>query len=242
MNYQWQINNVLDEWTCPSEIGKVIKGNEFTFEQYLIVENAYIDTIMEFLKAVEQQTLRAIQVSDRSISQEDKRSVLYEQEFSDIGIKEDMTYSIIEIRTICKMILRNYADCQLYAKDHFFVHFGWDYYMFIGSSHDSYQAIKFAESKNLSVEECTSPYYFEESDVTRSVEWSEVGADVPVIIGEEEVHHVSLEEYREVFGLSEEHPVFGYFRIMQDHQDFFQSKLKHKLDFTKYRYGLCARC
>ncbi|MCG7379134.1 hypothetical protein MH215_19140 [Paenibacillus sp. ACRSA] len=242
MNNQWQINNVLDEWTCPSEIGKVIQGNIFTLEQYLLVEEAYIDTIMVFLKEAELQTLRVIQVSDRSISQEDQHSVLYEQEFSQILIQEDGVYNTDEIRTICKMILRNYADCQLYAKDHFFVHCGWDYYMFIGSSHDSYQAIEFARSKNLSVEECISPYYYEEKDVTRSIEWSEVDAEVAIVIGEEEIRDVTIWEYRNVLGLSEEHPVFGYFRITQAHQEFFQSKINHTLDFTKYRYGLHASC
>ncbi|KQY84092.1 hypothetical protein ASD24_09895 [Paenibacillus sp. Root52] len=242
MNYQWQVNNVLDGWTCPSEIGKVIQGNVFTLEQYLLVEDAYIDTIMAFLKEAGQQNLRVIQVLNRSISQEDQHSVLYEQEFSQIVIREDGVYNTDEIRTICKMILRNYADCQLYAKDHFFVHFGWDYYMFIGSYRDSYQAIEFARSKNLSVEKCTSPYYYEEKDVTRSIEWSEIDAEVEIVIGEEEIQDVTIQKYRDVFGLSEEHPVFGYFKITQAHQEFFQSKINHTLDFTKYRYGLRASC
>lgn len=72
------------------------------------------------------------------------------------------------------------------------------------------------------------------------IQWSEKGAEVPIVVGEEEINNVSLQEYRQLFGLSEEHPVFGYFEITKDHKDFFQSKLNHKLDFIKYEYGLWA--
>jgi hypothetical protein len=72
------------------------------------------------------------------------------------------------------------------------------------------------------------------------IEWSEIDAEVPIVIGQEEIKNVSLQENRNIFGLSEEHPVFGSFEITKDHKDFFQSKLNHKLDFTKYEYGLWA--
>lgn len=61
MKYQWRITKynpifrnenghyLLDEWICPSEIGKVLNGDLFTLENYLLIENAYIETIIEFL-------------------------------------------------------------------------------------------------------------------------------------------------------------------------------------------------
>ncbi|WP_422660952.1 DUF7683 domain-containing protein [Paenibacillus sp. EC2-1] len=253
MKHQWRITKynpdfrnehghyLLDEWTCPSEIGKIINGDLFTFEKYLYVENAYVEAIIEFLKEIRQDTLRVIQVvSNSSMSQEDEESELYEPEFSEIKIKEDMIINIDEIRTLCKMNLRNYIGFQLYSKDNFFVHFGWDYYMYIGSSHHSCKAIEFATKRGLFVEECTSPYFFEETDTTRLIQWSEIGAEVPIVIGEEVIKNVPLEEYRNIFSLSDEHPVFGYFEITKDHKDFFQSKINHKLDFTKYEYGFWA--
>lgn len=146
MKYQWRITKynplfrnekghyLLDELTCPSEIGKIINGDSFTLEKYLLIENACVETIIKFLNEKRQDSLRVIQVSNRLISHEDKTSVLYDYAFGEINIKEDMIVNINEIRIICKMILRNFADCQLFSKDNFFVHFGWDYYMYIGSS------------------------------------------------------------------------------------------------------------
>ncbi|SDW21926.1 hypothetical protein [Paenibacillus sp. CF384] len=252
MKYQWRITKynplfrnekghyLLDEWTCPSEIGKIINGNLFTLEEYLFIEHAYVETIIEFLNEKRQYSLRLIQTSNRSISHEDKTSILYDNEFGMINIKEDLIVNINEIRLICKMILRNFADCQLYSKDNFFVHFGWDYYMYIGSNQKSLTAIEFAKKSGLYVEELSSPYYFEEKDTTRLVQWSEVGVEIPLVIGDEEIVNVPLEEYRKIFGLSEEHPVFGYFEITENYRDYFQLFLNHKMDFTKYEYGLWA--
>ncbi|KRE49915.1 DUF7683 domain-containing protein [Paenibacillus sp. Soil522] len=252
MKYQWRItkynplfrNNkghyLLDEWTCPSEIGKIINGDSFTLEDYLLIEHAYVETIIEFLNEKRQYSLRLIQTSNRSISHEDKTSILYDNEFGMINIKEDLIVNINEIRIICKMILRNFADCQLFSKDNFFVHFGWDYYMYIGSSQKSLTAIEFAKKNGLYVEEFISPYYFEEKDTKRLVQWSEVGVEIPLVIGDEEIVNVPLEEYRKIFDLSEEHPVFGYFEITEDYRDYFQIFLNHKMDFTKYEYGLWA--
>ncbi|WP_239614656.1 DUF7683 domain-containing protein [Cohnella mopanensis] len=252
IKYQWRITKynpifrndkghyLLDEWTCPSEIGNIINGDSFTLEKYLVIEHAYVETIIEFLIEQKQYSLRVIQASNRLISHEDKKSVLYDHEFGEINIKEDMIANINEIRIICKMILRNFADCQLYSKDNFFVHFGWDYYMFIGSNQKSLTAIKFATNSGLFVEEFSSPYYFEEKDTTRLVQWNEIDVEIKIVVGNEEIKDVPLEEYRKVFNLSDEHPVFGLFEITIERMDFFQKFLNHKMDFRKYEYGFWA--
>lgn len=252
MNYQWRITKynpifrnekghyLIEEWTCPSEIGKIINGDLFTLESYLLTEHAYVETIISFLVEKHHYSLRVIQASNRSISHEDKISVLYEQEFDEINIKEDMIVNIDDIRIICKMVLRNFADCQLFSKDKFFVHFGWDYYMYIGSSQKSLTAVEFAAKSGLFVEECLSPYYVEEKNITRLIQWSEIDAKIPLVIGDEEIDNVSLEEYQKIFDLSDEHPVIGSFEITKDHKNFFQKFLKHKMDFTKYEYGFWA--
>lgn len=252
MKYQWRITKynpifrnenghyLQDEWICPSEIGKVLNGDLFTLENYLLIENAYIETIIEFLNEKKHYSLRVIGASNTSISNEAKTSMLYENEFGEINIKEDMLVNINEIRIICKMRLRNFVGFQLISKNNFFVHFGWDYYMYIGSSQKSVTAIDFASKNGLFVEEYCSPYYFEEKDTTRLVEWSEVGVEIPLVIGSEEIVNVPLDEYRKIFNLSDEHPVFGVFKITEEYRDFFQTFLNHKMDFSKYEYGMWA--
>lgn len=249
IDYQWRITKynpafrddngyftLVEEWTCPSEIGKIINGNEFTLEEYLRVETAYIDTVIQFLTASNLHSLRILQCSSLEISSKERQSILYEPEFDKVQVDIDRIVTMQEIRTICKMVLRNLLFCQFYSKDQFFVHFGWDYYMYIGSNKSSFSAIEFAENSGLFVEPVQSPYFFTEEETTRLVEWSEIADDNKLVVGGEEMDEVPLEEYRSVLNLSEGHPVIGQFNLQIEHKDFFQKRLKHEMDFTKYDY------
>jgi len=247
INYQWRITKynpdfrdedgyytLKEEWTCPSEIGKIIDGKEFTLGEYLRVEAAYVNTVMTFLSECGFSALRILQLSRIDVSPEDKSSALYEIEFDELDLQEDKAVNTNEIRTICKMILRNFVDCQLYSKHKFFVHFGWDYYMYIGSSVKCLSSIKFAKDNGLFVEETRSPYYFSEEETTRTVQWNDANK---LVVGEEELTGIPLDEYRKIFNLSEEHPVIGSFEITNNQAIFIQKFMKHKMDFSKYEYG-----
>ena len=250
INHQWRITKynpafrddngyytLVEEWTCPSEIGKMFNGNEFTLDEYLRIEAAYIDTVIQFLNANNLDSLRILQCSTAKISPEERQSILYEPAFEGVQVAVDRIVTISEIRTICQMVLRNLLFCDFYAKDQFFVHFGWDYYMYIGSSENSLSAIDFAGNSGLFVEPVLrSPYYFTEEETTRLVEWTEIKAADKIIVGGEELDGVPLEAYRNVLKLSEGHPVIGQFQIVIEQKNFFQELLKHKMDFTKYEY------
>ena len=249
INHQWRITKynpdfrdsngyytLVEEWTCPSEIGKVINGNEFTLDEYLRIEAAYIDTVIQFLNANNLDSLRILQCSTANISPEERQSSLHEPAFEDVQVAVDRITTIPEIRTICQMVLRNLLFCDFYSKDQFFVHFGWDYYMYIGANENSLSAIAFAENNGLFVEPMISPYYFTEEETTRLVEWTEIADKNKLIVGDEELSGVALEEYRRILKLSEEHPVIGQFQILIDQKDFFQKRLEHVMDFTKYDY------
>ena len=227
---------LTEDWTCPSEIGKTINGNQFTLEDYLQVEAAYIDSAIKFIDESGIDLLRILQL-ECDISEEDRTSPLYEKEFEELVLKEDLVINKNEIRLICKMVLRNFLWCKLYSKDHFFIHFGWDYYMYIGSHVNCLSAIKFAENNGLFVEQCTSPHYFSEEETTRKIQWSEIGDEDQIVIGDEELVNIPLHNYRRIFNLSAEHPVTGHFEIEKEQVGFFQTFLKHKMDFDKYEYG-----
>ena len=249
INYQWRVTKynpafrddngyytLVEEWTCPSEIGKIINGNEFTLEEYLRVEAAYVDAVIRFLEASNLRSLRILQRSRLIISPDERKSILYESEFDHMHVEVDRIVTTKEIRTLCKMVLRNFLFCEFYSKDQFFVHFGWDYYMYIGSSKNSLAAIEFAEKRGLFVETFQSPSYFTEEETTRLVEWTAIADDHKLIVGEEELNGVPLAQYQSILGLSEEHPVIGQFNIALEQKDFFQKLLKHKMDFSKYEY------
>lgn len=249
INYQWRITKynpdfrdengcytLEDEWTCPSEIGKIIYGKEFTLGDYFRVEAAYVNTIMTILNECQLNSLRVLHLTKIYDSPENRTSELYEREFDELDIYEDKIVNTNEIRTICTMVLRNFLGCQLYSKDNFFVHFGWDYYMFIGSSVNCPLSIKFAEDNGLFVEEARSPYYFSEEETTRMVEWNEKDDDIGIVIGEEELTGIPLNEFRKIFNLSKDHPVIGSFNITTKEAKSIQKFMKTKIDFSKFEY------
>jgi hypothetical protein len=249
INFQWRVTKynpdfrdengyytLIEEWTCPSEIGETINGNEFTLDEYLQVEVAYINSVITFIEESSINSLRILQL-ECDISEDDKTSPLYEKEFEELILKEDSMVNKNEIRLICKMVLRNFLWCKLYSKDNFFIHFGWDYYMFIGSNVNCLSAIEFATNNGLYVEQCTSPYFFSEKETTRKIQWNEIGDETKVIVGEEELKSVPLNEYQRIFNLSSEHPVIGSFDIKKEQLEFLQTILKHKVDFNKYEYS-----
>jgi len=249
INYQWRVTKynpdfrdengyytLIEEWTCPSEIGKTINGKVFTLDEYLQIEAAYINSAIKFIEESGINSLRILRL-ECNISEEDRTSLLYEKEFEKLVLKEDLLVNKNEIRLICKMVLRNFLWCELFSKDNFFVHFGWDYYMYIGSFVNCSTAIEFAENNGLFVEKIQSPHFFSEEETTRLIQWNEIGDETKVVVGEEEITGIPLDEYRRIFNLSAEHPVIGSFDIKQEQTDFLQKYLKHKMDFNKYEYG-----
>ncbi len=249
IDYQWRITKynpayrnaeghyLRDEWTSASEIGKSFLGEILTIDDYLQVEKAYVDTVMKFLEVYQIESVRLIHLETYGLSNVDKTSPLYDSSFETIPLAEDMLVTIEQIPIVCKMALREYIYCQLITED-FFVHLGYDYYLFIGANSIQQEAIQFASEQRLFVEQMISPYYLSEKNVIREVAWSFPGETI--IEDSEILKDMSLEELRTIFQLSSIHPVTGSYKITEDNAKFFQKNIKHKMDFTKYEYYLLA--
>lgn len=249
IKYQWRITKYnpdfrdenghytrVEDWTSPYDIGKTFNGQAFTFEQYLRVESAYINTILMFIKESKVKSLRVIWLENHKSKVQRKWQFLYEDEFQHIQLEEDMVINLEDIPTICKMILRELIYCQLLVKDQLFIHFGWDYYMYIGTNYQSTVAIDLAINNGLYVESFQSPYYLSQEEIIRVIQWGLIGDNV--IAGEEELKKIPLKEYQNILNLSYEHPVTGMFKLNTQHKDFFQRFLSHKMDFSTYEYYL----
>lgn len=225
-----------DEWTSCSDIGKLSSGKEFTLDEYLKTEQAYVNAVMAFMAEEEIRYLRVVQLNQHEMDEEEKQSPLY-KEFTDIIIQEDMAVMKEDIPTLLRMLLREYIHCQLLHKDNFFIHIGYDYYMYIGSTNPSLKGIAVTKELGLFVEEMESPYYVEERDIERVLQWSLKGEDE--IVSEEELN-VPLALYRSVFGLSEEHPITGVFKVESPHIKELHMYIKHECNFDRYDYSIAA--
>ena len=143
-NPQSRVGGVFtgDEWTSFGDIGKSFNNIQFTYEMYQKTENAYIDCCIEILNKAFVETLSVEQVEYYM------EGIRFPSTVSDIG----------EIRQIISACLREQCWLKLTAKD-FFIHFGYDYYMYIGSVLPAATVEEIAVRHGLFCELYQSPYH-----------------------------------------------------------------------------------
>jgi len=137
-----------DEWTCFSEVGKKINMDE-----YLDVEKRYVDAIMIFMDGMNIDSLfiESLELYSEEITVQDVRKFI-----SKLWVGKKINK--LEIQDIARLTLRNAVWCKLRLRNQFFVHFGYDYYMFVGASKNCTKALKKIRSIGLYVEDYDSPY------------------------------------------------------------------------------------
>jgi hypothetical protein len=69
--------------------------------------------------------------------------------FQPASLKHGSIVQASELEDVIRLILREVLWCKLIKADRFYVHFGWDYYMYIGSTSPSSVAINHAEQKGI---------------------------------------------------------------------------------------------
>ena len=132
---------MTDEWTSISDIGKVFDGTILSQDTYLKTEKAYIDCCIELIEKAK--------ISIFSIKQAEyyTENVRFPSSISN-------THEIRQVITAC---LREQCWLKLVAKD-FFIHFGYDYYVYVGSVLSKETVAETATKFGLFCEENPSPY------------------------------------------------------------------------------------
>ena len=132
-----------DDWTSFSDIGRVFGGVVLRREDYLQVESAYIDTALAFLD------------EDRA---PDLRVVALEVRGNGLSVPVDgASVQKENLAEVCRSILREKFWCRLEG-DGRYLHFGWDFYMYVGVLSACAHARDKAHSRGLFVEVFESPY------------------------------------------------------------------------------------
>lgn len=174
-NYCWRITkynptNLIKgvyqkkEWTSISEVGKIFSTGKFLLEHYLQTELLYI---MAIIYIMNENSITSLQVADL-----EKYSIELEKaEFNSIytdemkrfysNVKNGDYISEHELEVLTQLILREKIWCKFQSED-MFVHFGFDYYMYIGSMMDCSDSLMKISNSGLFVEYFKSPYLEEE--------------------------------------------------------------------------------
>lgn len=138
----------LKEWTCFSEV-----GTKVSMEEYLKQEEKYLRAITTFMA---EMGLNRVYVTTLEQWSDEVNNQNADEFLSKIWIGKAVT--VREVRELARLTLRNAIWCKLGFKKQFFVHFGYDYHMYIGASEDCTEAKQVVRETGLFIEDFRSPY------------------------------------------------------------------------------------
>ena len=131
------------EWTSIADVGKTYDGDVFTLADYEHVEQCHI----AFLCALAaRENAFPLRIEGLESSQ------------SEIPWTDNQLITANELPNLVRDVLREECWCRLAAPD-FFIHFGYDYTMYVGCSHTTEAITALATSHALYAEPMTSPYH-----------------------------------------------------------------------------------
>lgn len=144
-----------EDWIGIDDIGKTFGKKKLTLQSYLQVEEAYAQAIiyiMDYLK-LESLTLKnftKLKLTHPLLNQE--MLSVYNNTINDEQIDK------IKASLLTKLLLRE-EIAGIFESKEMFVHFGYDYYMYIGSSKELPKDLRNKiENLGLFVEDFESPY------------------------------------------------------------------------------------
>ncbi|PQO36938.1 hypothetical protein C5Y96_07180 [Blastopirellula marina] len=149
----------INEWTSISDIGKTFDGKELTPEDYLQMEDAYIAAIFQLLEATGLSCL-AIELLENKMGPDARRSLQQldtwqlRKKLGAIAIEGELDLEGIEL--ISRLSLREALWCKLKGDHATYVHFGWDYYMYLGTEREG--ACLGSPPSGMHFETLKSPY------------------------------------------------------------------------------------
>ncbi|SEW16361.1 hypothetical protein [[Clostridium] fimetarium] len=129
----------LSEWTSYADIGKLYNGEVFEPNEYICVENKYIQVLMMILKDKSIDTLvvkdlekyfsiaEAVKLlNDSDLSLSKKEEELFET------VRNENIISISQVDEMTKLLLRECLWCKLRTQENnLFIQVGYDFYLYI---------------------------------------------------------------------------------------------------------------
>lgn len=156
-----------DDWTAISDIGEEFNKKTFKMEGYLRVENLCVDAVIRMMECVGVKSLMVIGLEKYY---ETPRITAHHEIYTERmvqlyqNISENLFVTDHDLQDLCKLVLRESLYLGLVFEDKMYVHFGYDYYNYIGIDKECKNAIDSIQAKGLFVEECESPYFREDDD------------------------------------------------------------------------------
>lgn len=129
-NYRWS-----KSWTSIDDIGRLYDGREFTYNDYLKTEQAYVNLLISLFRYLHAQKIKIIQLEvyedlppNTIYDKDGKLNEWYNK------VKNNMSLSLDNLQYIVPLILRENMWGTIYHKrTRTYIHFGYDYYVYVNS-------------------------------------------------------------------------------------------------------------
>lgn len=151
-------NYTIEEWTSYSDIGKYFEGKQLTFNDYIEVENKYINAVLQFMNCLQLQKLEIREQEKYEEDVNNDKNIDYEMSALFKKIEDRTTINIVDVPSLCKLILREHLWGKLEFNPTLYIHFGYDYYMYIGCSKKCETTLEKITASGLYIEQFSSPY------------------------------------------------------------------------------------
>ncbi|MFC8450828.1 hypothetical protein [Kitasatospora sp. NPDC057223] len=133
-------------WTSISDIGSTFDSRMLSEQEYLETEAKYLAALAEFIRLAGVASLRVDGLE------------IYDDSPWWGALEEGEELSGDRAVELARSVLREDSVWCRLAHDDFFVHFGYDYYMYVGISDPADSAVGNARRAGLYVDEFESPY------------------------------------------------------------------------------------
>jgi hypothetical protein len=151
------------DWTSHADVDRVVGGRTLLLADYLEVESAYAAAARAFFQEARCPSLTVV---DLESHEPQPRTI--ELGLTDVlepVVQDGDRIGDTEIERLCRLNLRELVWCKLEAESKaFYLHFGYDYYMYVGTQAPSEDVIRRVEASGLFVEPMRSPYLDEEPE------------------------------------------------------------------------------
>lgn len=135
-----------DDWICVGDIGNEFNGHELSPAEYMRIENAYVSSAITFLTDAGVDSLLITGLENHGGFNS-----------SALTLANGHSCNLLTCADIVRLNLRSEIWCRLESESAF-LHFGHDYYMYVGIASNCTSAIQRATDSGLFVERFNSPY------------------------------------------------------------------------------------
>jgi len=149
-----------EDWTSISQLGQSFAGRKLTMRDYLRAEKNFLAVMSAMLEEAKVTQFRLLGLEKAKVGRQANRN----------RWREGAVLSLRQATDFARLALREELWGMLIAPRRAFVHFGYDYYMYVGLSRLTPSALDLAARVGIFVEPFRSPYSEASSQISRRLQ------------------------------------------------------------------------